>query len=361
MITRTISKPTLFGITGKSNRDTTSKSHWGKNEFNTSFPTALLCYMHSKKVKPILIKVDNEFDTYQEPISVEDLFGMNPTGESTYFSFEDSFTPFQGFVRGQLERSDLVIMDQSDSKNPWKRGFEIKLTALPDSSTYEAPDDQQSCEMVFRPTAVVHLALSIAGLFQNKRKQLLKYLSPVCSKVYNWRSKEEISALTHDFISALESAFRSALNEQEAFILQPIWKTVGKASILHDNCLDVFIWTNLAFTRLFIDTITEEDQRGMKRPQRCIFWLARMLFDFAQVGVITPSLIASEMAYGLQTDKAFSVSGIKSWKYLKSKQLTNPRIQKNEIKNIILGGGQHLLSPERRFDAAVVNTPGLFT
>jgi hypothetical protein len=316
--------------------------------------------MHSKKIKPVIIKVDHHFKTYHDTIDVKKLFGMDPDSESTYFSFEDSYTPFQGYVKGQLERSDLVVMDQANTKRPWKRGFEIKLTALPDNSTYEAPDSEQSCEMVFRPTAIVHLALSIASLFEKKKKDLLKVLSPVCSKVYNWRGKEEVSGFTNDFIATLDSAFSLVLRNQEPFILQPIWKTVGKASILHDHCLDVFVWTNLAFTRLFIDTITDDDQRGMKRPQRCIFWLARMLFDFAQVGVITPSLIASEMAYGLQTDKAFSVSGIKSLKYLKSKQLTSPRIHKNEIKNIILGGGQLLLSPERRFDAAVVNTPGLF-
>ena len=41
-------------------------------------------------------------------------------------------------------------------------------------------------------------------------------------------------------------------------------------------------------------------------------------------------------------------------------ELKNPRITKNEIKNIILGGGQNLLSPERRFDAIIYNSPELF-
>lgn len=45
---------------------------------------------------------------------------------------------------------------------------------------------------------------------------------------------------------------------------------------------------------------------------------------------------------------------------MQSPQLLHPRIGKNEIKNIILGGGQNLLSPERRFDAMLVNTPNLF-
>ncbi|MBQ9555564.1 MAG: HindVP family restriction endonuclease, partial [Muribaculaceae bacterium] len=31
-----------------------------------------------------------------------------------------------------------------------------------------------------------------------------------------------------------------------------------------------------------------------------------------------------------------------------------------DIRNIILGGGQDLLSPERRFDAVLVNSPDIF-
>ena len=46
--------------------------------------------------------------------------------------------------------------------------------------------------------------------------------------------------------------------------------------------------------------------------------------------------------------------------YMKSEILKQPRIKKSEIKEIILGGGQNLLSPERRFDAIVYNSPDLF-
>ncbi|MCE7934428.1 MAG: HindVP family restriction endonuclease, partial [Chlorobi bacterium CHB2] len=35
-------------------------------------------------------------------------------------------------------------------------------------------------------------------------------------------------------------------------------------------------------------------------------------------------------------------------------------ILKNEIKHIILGGGQNFLSPERRFDSIIVNSPEIF-
>ena len=41
-------------------------------------------------------------------------------------------------------------------------------------------------------------------------------------------------------------------------------------------------------------------------------------------------------------------------------RLEKPIIKKDEIKNIILGGGQNMLSPERRFDAIIYNSPELF-
>jgi HindVP restriction endonuclease len=47
-------------------------------------------------------------------------------------------------------------------------------------------------------------------------------------------------------------------------------------------------------------------------------------------------------------------------KHLQSEILRQPRIKKNDIENIILGEGQNLLSPERRFDAIIYNSPDLF-
>ncbi|RKZ70412.1 MAG: HindVP family restriction endonuclease, partial [Candidatus Parabeggiatoa sp. nov. 1] len=40
-------EPRLFGIK-HSNRDFSNKESWGKNQFNSSFPVALACYMSDK-------------------------------------------------------------------------------------------------------------------------------------------------------------------------------------------------------------------------------------------------------------------------------------------------------------------------
>ncbi len=85
-----------------------------------------------------------------------------------------------------------------------------------------------------------------------------------------------------------------------------------------------------------------------------------MLYDFAVTGKINHKAVIDSLTYDTKNDKAFSVSGMITRKYLASEQLTRPRVKKAEIKNIILGGGEKLLSPERRFDAALFDGAGLF-
>jgi len=350
------SDPRLFGISGHSNRDTGKKSHWGKNEFNSSFPISLLCYMESKGIKPVYIKMDNDRKTYHSTIGVTALFGKSPKAKGIYYSFEDSYVPYQEMVRGQLERSDLVTISLSGKSKKWLKCFEIKLTALPDNSTFHLKDDTKyACELVFRPTAIEHLALSIATPFKDSKKDLLKTLTPVCSRIFNWRSKSDNLTLLPDLVSTLNELLTKSIDRQEPFVLQPIWKSEGRRSVLAENCLDVFVWSNYAFTRLFLNDPDAKAPR-MTREKRSVFWLMRMLYDFAQTGMIQPGLITSEMAYEVKNDKAFAVSGKRTWKYLKCDALTNPRIKLTEIPQIILGDGLLKLSPERRFDAAVVNS-----
>ena len=61
-----------------------------------------------------------------------------------------------------------------------------------------------------------------------------------------------------------------------------------------------------------------------------------------------------------KNDKAFASAGNVTNSYMSTPRLENPIISKTEIKNIILGGGQNLLSTERRFDAIIFNSPELF-
>ncbi|NEQ22666.1 MAG: HindVP family restriction endonuclease, partial [Microcoleus sp. SIO2G3] len=85
-----------------------------------------------------------------------------------------------------------------------------------------------------------------------------------------------------------------------------------------------------------------------------------LLDDFSLNGQINHSRIIDELSYDTRNDKAFSVNGKVTHPYMRGEVLTQPRITKRQIKEIILGGGQNLLSPERRFDAIIFNSPDIF-
>lgn len=166
-------------------------------------------------------------------------------------------------------------------------------------------------------------------------------------------------------IDALDAIAISLLDYQTPLLMQPIWKTLGKTPKLAENCLDVFIWSNLAFTRLFINLAKSElktfgDFRNIARHTRTIIWLFKMISDFSAHNAFNHRKIIDHLSYNTKNDKAFAVSGRVTQGYMRSPFLSRPRITQSEIKNIILGGGQNLLSPERRFDAIVYNSPNLF-
>lgn len=85
-----------------------------------------------------------------------------------------------------------------------------------------------------------------------------------------------------------------------------------------------------------------------------------MLRDFSNNKKVNPDKLFNEFTSNQKTDKSLSPNGNKTRKFMQCEILTKPCITKDEIKNIILGGGQNLLSPERRFDAIIFNSPDLF-
>ncbi|MGE7780441.1 HindVP family restriction endonuclease [Peribacillus sp. NPDC097264] len=350
--------PGLFGL-NKSNRDFTNNKSWGKNQFNSSFPASLACFMYSQGLEPVYLKLDSELKVEHKKIAVETLFGLEPGNENLYFAFERDFVPYQQFVEGTLPRVDLVTMDNSTTS--CLRGLEVKLTALPDQTTFMLRDETYGCELVIRPDTIVYLAVSIATAYSDKQQDLYDLLHPVCGHIENWTNASEILPQLQGMVTALDEVLLSNLDKQSPLIMQPVWKTIGKSPTFADNCLDMFIWSDFAFTRLFVD-ITKEcaEAENVSRIMRTSIWLTKILYDYSRNGQINHETVIDELSYNTKNDKAFSLPGVKTHKYMTCNELTNPRVTKNDISRIILGGGEKFLSPERRFDAVIVNTPGLF-
>jgi hypothetical protein len=353
-------KSGLYGII-HSNRDFTQAETWGKNQFNTSFPAGLTNFLFAKNLENVYICLDKDLKVNHQKISAEELYGINPKSDDLFFSFESPFAPYQQLVIGSLPKVDLVT--QLRSSGQCLKPIEVKLTALPDNSTCYLSEAYYGCEIVIRPDTIVYLACSIAVNFKDNQNELSKLIGNKFDSIADWSDGSSIWTHIAEMIAALDKIIFSILDKQEPILLQPIWKTNGKSPKLSNSCLDVFVLSNFAFTQLFIDVARGELSANKKitRQIRTIIWLFKMLYDFSIQGQINYHKIIDTLSYNTKNDKAFAVSGRITHRYMACAELIKPRIEKTDIKEIILGGGQSLLSPERRFDAIIFNSPELFT
>lgn len=344
----------LFGLSN-SNRDFGNVNAWGKNQFNSSFPAALACYLHSRGMNANYISMSQGAFGIS-PISVEDVFAINPASADIYFDFEAQYTPFQKYVIGALPRTDLVILN---GEGQCLRGLEVKLTALPDNTTCTLSDEQFGSEIVIRPDSIVYLAASIAS---TAIQIIEKHLQHSGVMITDWSDAGEVVQHIKAIVACISAISLDIESQQSPFLLQPVWKTLGKSPKLADNCLDVFVWSDAAFA-WFIAQLSKSEgvTNKITRQTRTCIWLYKMLLDIATQGRCDHADIIDKLSYNTKNDKAFASAGNVTNRYMRCENLTIPRIHKDEIKNIILGNGQNLLSPERRFDAIIFNSPELFS
>lgn len=239
-------------------------------------------------------------------------------------------------------------------------GLEIKLTALPDNTTKSESESNWGTEIVMRPPTICFLACSICNNYTTlEKKERLRSFLRCVPQINHWEEMNEVIPHYNAILSSLLSISKDLTERQSPLIIQPIWKTEGNKMRLKDNCLDVFVWSNLSIIQMCCSEESSHISR-LNRFHRTIIWLYKMLLDYVTYDTFDYKRIIRLQSYNLANDKAFALPGTKSLRFIKSDIIIKPRISKYEIKNIILGGGQDLLSPERRFDAVLVNSPDLF-
>ena len=312
--------------------------------------------MSSKKIDLVYLKTDKDNNLIHDYISGERLFNIDPLSESAYYNFEAGYSGYEKFYTGDREKIDLVMMNRDTNENLC--GLEIKLTALPDNTTKKFGEDKYSCEIVMRPPTICFLACSICKNYENDRERLGKLIFGV-PKIVHWETAEEVAPHYKAIEKAVLNVASDMCDKQTPLILQPVWKTLRDKMQLADDCLDAFVWSNLAVLQMCLKN-DENPESEMSRFQRTVVWIYKMLSEFYNYGQFDYVEIIKNHSYGNANDKAFAISGIQSHRFLSGKELTHPRISKSEIKNIILGGGQNMLSPERRFDAVLFYSPEIF-
>jgi hypothetical protein len=343
--------PALYGIE-HSNKG--KKDLWGKNHFNSAFPVALACYMRDKGIKPVYISLSPDFEILNSEIPFDDVFRTTLPNKDLNFCFECKFEPYQAFSREDIGGIDLVV---KDTQGNFIKPLEIKLTVLPDDGTSKLEEAHWGSELVIRPATTKYAALGMVQSVQNQLEDVREIFEPVCSDIQHWSNKHEMADKIPALIRALNTFEKTFIEIQKPVLMQPIWKTKGKSPDLADNAFDVFVWSDFALSRLFIESAHGNPSK-ISRVTRSTARLARILYEISVQRKTNIYQIYTEMAFERQTDKEFAVSGKKTRNYMKSPRRLKPAMKKDCLSEIILNGGEKLLSPERRFDQTVYFTLG---
>ena len=305
------------------------------------------------------VQFKNAASTQVGELDVADLFGSTLPNEKLHFAFETRFNPFLAFVQDDLPAIDLVIGDGDPVRQI--RPIEVKLTTLPDNTTEGLAEDKYGAELVIRSTTTSYMALSMARAVDPYRTRVQEIFEPVFALVRHWDSKAEMAPMVDRVVEALDVFLNEFKDLQTPLMMQPIWKTIGKSPMLAENCLDVFVWSDFALTLLFLNSARKRlDVTSISRHARAALRLARLLYERSRGDKVFQAPIFDGMTFDNKNDKEFAVSGTRTRELMACARLIRPIIAKDEIKNIILGGGQKFLSPERRFDAILYFSTDLF-
>lgn len=343
-------KASLYGIT---NSNRSGRDLWGKNQFNSTFPAALCCYMRDKNINPVYVSTNSTFGAFASDVvlTFNDVFNTTVANESIRFLFESNFSPYTDLLHDTLDHTDLVT--QIDGQD--KRALEIKLTVLPDNSTAKKKDESKwGSELVIRPVSISYACLGIYKTLATKTLEIRRLIEPVSIQVENWGNVQEILNNADALLDVLTAFFSRYYQHQIPFLIQPIWKTKGKSPLLDDNAFDVFVWSDFALLKLAVDQARAERNRTVvSRYLRSVARTVRALSDLFVSQKLHVARIFRQMALGNQTDKEFALNGGQTHQYMTHPRLTTPILEKEVLREIILNGGQNELSPERRFDATI--------
>lgn len=344
------------GLYGIFNSNRTADDHWGKNCFNSSFPTSTACYMldNSKKAIYITLAVkDNQLVIEPTEISINKVFNCNNrTLHDLYFSFESVYKPYQQYSFDSIDSIDLVV---KDTAGKYLSPLEVKLTVIPTSQTSTLPEEKWGSEIVVRTATTSYCALGMFDSVKESARDIREIFEEACSSIQMWDNDYEMTHKMPSLCQAVDNFQLKYYMHQKPLLMQTLWKTQGQSPILVDQAFDIVIWSDYAFSRLFLDH-SAEPAETMRRGMRASARLARCLWELSKSGKIRVVDIYRQMAFGNQTDKEFAIGGSLWRKYVTPDRIQNLALNKDIVYQIIEPGYIDRLMPERRFDQTLYFT-----
>lgn len=340
----------LFGIYNSNRSD---DKHWGKNCFNSSFPTSLACYMLTQNINAVYIRLDANQKIVCDKVPIQNVFNCkHKDPRKLFFSFESIYEPYQAFSFDTIDCIDLVV---KESNGAYLAPLEVKLTVLPTDATSSKPETEWGCELVVRSATTSYCALGMFNAIHKHASEVREIFETACSSIQSWDNDYEMSHKTPQLTHCIDIFQKKYYRNQKPLLMQTIWKTQGKTPSLAEQAFDIVVWSDYAFSRLFLDS-SYQTLNKMSRPMRATARLARCLWELSKSGKIRLKDIYRQMAFDNQTDKEFAINGQRWRQYVNGERITKPILPSSVVKEILDSDSFKKLSPERRFDQTLYFT-----
>lgn len=358
----------LYGME-YSNKDFTQKGSFGKNTFTNAFPLSVAQYISLEKGLEIpviraIIGADGLPRTEHVKTPWASIINTDPA--NARFSVESSFTGYQQYSHGVPNKSDVVIIDNLTGDH--RRPLEIKLVVVPTSGSANKPRNQQTCEIVSRPSTVEQVVFSIANDFGPSRRYELQEIlrnSLGVPNDYKWQDQTFMLGALPRIVKSVDAIIEAGIGIQTPLVLVAVWRSEGQVPVIEeDHAFDVFVWTELAFLQLYLDSVRAQyieadgtlkagHPATISRSARTLIWIVRALWDYTTQLTLNFTQVQRDTSYGVQTDKAAAFAGAKTSRHMMSPEFLFPRVAGSEIDYIFNPAGHDFLLPERRLDAAL--------
>ena len=161
--------------------------------------------MLSKEIPAIYINLQKTGGTLTpvaSEISLRDVFacGDRESDELSFF-FESTYAPYQKYSFDTIDGIDLVVKDLEGN---YLSPLEVKLTVLPDNTTYKKKESEWGAEMVIRSATTSYCALGMFDALTEQAIHIREIFEEACSHIQSWDNDFEMTHKIPSLCSCLD-------------------------------------------------------------------------------------------------------------------------------------------------------------
>ena len=343
----TSDEPCLYGIRRSNIRPS---KQLAREMFPTTFSVALMNYMGDRGLPLNYIRIDPVCRTEVSEIQLEDVYGC-PTGDipDTEFCFRSVYDPFEEMAV-HVPESDLVLRDARGV--PCGR-LDVRMSVVPDAYTRDLPPDQMAPEVNLTTRHLILCALSIAESLQSVSEEALSILKEGIPEGLDWSDWFEVGRFVErmlDNLDRLESTFHGLQRPIEA---QAVWRADGDSPRMAEDAMDAFVWSDMALSRLFLDSGTRPKDGSCTRPLRASVRLYLILETVLEGSYPDLDALISMTRYGLLEGRECIMGGVRARSIMGCDNLVRPRVTATEAVCLGAVGFEDAIMPERRIELSV--------